>query len=208
MIVYFKVWTLFDDSKLVDDRSPLVCSPESNYVFLYERGSKGKVHKDPQIEIDKDEELMLQRIADFHTELEIENKKLDDLTKMMQEQSDEYNKNIQQNIKNREYIQSLSNESIEILFDQNRQYLGDIYNGIILNARHEAFFQCGKARHDLLYKVNIHPFTDAHFNYVMDKMNKIWVDKDDYLYKVLVPEAFTKFYMDIFDLLHIVCCRF
>ena len=50
------------------------------------------------------------------------------------------------------------------------------------------------------------PFTDSQLQWTLDEIEKVWmkterdyIENNDYVWKVLLPEIFIKFYMDHFD---------
>ena len=46
------------------------------------------------------------------------------------------------------------------------------------------------------------PFTEDHLNYTMEELGKIWdiSEHQEYIWGVMVPEVFVKFYSDFFNI--------
>ena len=93
------------------------------------------------------------------------------------------------------------------LFTANLPYLEDIKAGRIKSARHTAFHTNLGSRQALLYQMINNPFTSDHVDWTYEEMARIWTktskdyhNNNDYIWKVLMPECFIKFYMDIFDM--------
>ena len=93
------------------------------------------------------------------------------------------------------------------LFMANLPYLEDIKAGRIKSARHTAFHTNLGSRQALLYQMINNPFTSDHVDWTYEEMARLWTktskdyhDNNDYIWKVLMPECFIKFYMDIFDM--------
>ena len=58
-----------------------------------------------------------------------------------------------------------------------------------------------------MFTLITHPFSDSQIDWTYEEMSKIWMkDKkehaanNEYVWKVLMPECFIKFYMDFFNL--------
>ena len=93
------------------------------------------------------------------------------------------------------------------MFEENLPYLKDIKSGQIVSARHTAFHTNAGTRQALFYKMITHPFSDEQVDWTYEEMTRIWMrttkefhDNNDYIWKVLMPECFIKFYMDFFSI--------
>ena len=108
-------------------------------------------------------------------------------------------------------------------------FLQDVWDGKVKeSSRYKVFQQGGAARHGLLYHMITHPFSDSHLDWVMDEINvsafikfdatvflicicfllqQKWMPTvedqnkhSDFVWKVLLAEAFIKIYQDKFNM--------
>ena len=93
------------------------------------------------------------------------------------------------------------------MFEENRPYLEDIMTGRIPSERHTAFHTNAGTRQALFYKMINNPFSDEQVDWTYEEMTRIYMktsreynDYNDYIWKVLIPECFIKFYMDFFNI--------
>ena len=93
------------------------------------------------------------------------------------------------------------------MFDDNLEFLKSIRDGRIESSRHTAFHKNPMTRQALLYTLITHPFTDAQVDWTLECMTEVWMktrkeqaDNNEYIWKVLIPECFIKFYMDFFKI--------
>ena len=93
------------------------------------------------------------------------------------------------------------------MFEENLSYLENIRTGKIPSERHTAYYTNAGTRQALFYKMINNPFTGEQVDWTYEEMAKIWTkttkeyhDNNDYIWKVLMPECFIKFYMDIFHM--------
>merc|ERR1712098_572957 len=104
-------------------------------------------------------------------------------------------------------LSELTQESLNELFQRNLDYLKEIEKGNIDSTRHKAFFNNPRSRQGLMYTMITHPFSEHHVDWTYALMKEVWlstkqlhVDNNEYVWKVLLPEAFIKFYMDFFSI--------
>ena len=93
------------------------------------------------------------------------------------------------------------------MFDDNLEFLKSIRDGRTESSRHTAFHKNPMTRQALLYTLITHPFTDAQVDWTLECMTEVWMktrkeqaDNNEYIWKVLIPECFIKFYMDFFKI--------
>ena len=101
---------------------------------------------------------------------------------------------------------SVHKEHLEDLFDINFTYLEKIRKGESESSRYSKYCAGVKERQELFYEVITHPFTEAQINHILNKMTLIWMPTqqkyrkhNDFMWKVMLPEACIKFYMDMFS---------
>ena len=101
----------------------------------------------------------------------------------------------------------ITRSELRRMFEENRPYLENIKSGQIGSERHVAFHTNAGTRQALFYKMITHPFSDEQVDWTYEEMTRIWMktkrefhDNNDYIWKVLMPECFIKFYMDFFDI--------
>ena len=93
------------------------------------------------------------------------------------------------------------------MFEENLPYLEKIRTGQIPSDRHLAFHTNAGSRQALFYKMITNPFSDDQVDWTYEEMTRIFMktskefcDNNDYIWKVLMPECFIKFYMDFFSI--------
>ena len=91
------------------------------------------------------------------------------------------------------------------MFKENIEYLEKIWEGKIKSSRHMVFIKSISSRHALYYTMIIDPFTDHQLDWTLEEIEKAWMENkmeemnnNEYVWKVLLPECFIKFYMDFF----------
>ena len=96
---------------------------------------------------------------------------------------------------------------LQRMFAENKEYLKDIESGRVESWRHQAFHESGRARQALFFKMITDPFSEDQLDWTLEEMGKVWMkskkeqmDNNEYVWKVLLPECFIKFYMDFFKL--------
>ena len=101
--------------------------------------------------------------------------------------------------------QELTEEKLREMFKENLAYLKGVEEGKVSSSRHQAFYKSVKARHGLYYTMITHPFNDQQLDWTLEEMSQVWMrtkkermDNSKYVWKVLLPECFIKFYMDWF----------
>ena len=94
---------------------------------------------------------------------------------------------------------------IKDLFDKNKNYLERVWSGKIDSTRHKAYHKGIRTRQALFYTMITDPFTDDQLKWTLDHISRVWMrdakeqmDNNEYIWKVLLPECFIKFYMDHF----------
>ena len=99
----------------------------------------------------------------------------------------------------------LSETKMRSTVQANLSYLQSIHDGLTPSARHEAFHKSVRTREALHYSMITDPFTDNQLNWTLEEMSKVWMktkrermDKNEYVWKVLLPECFIKVYGDKF----------
>ena len=91
------------------------------------------------------------------------------------------------------------------MFSENILYLLNISEGKVKSIRNEAFHKSCKTRHGLFYQMITDPFTDDHLSWTLQELSQVWMktekeymDNNELVWKVLMPEFFIKVYMDHF----------
>ena len=107
----------------------------------------------------------------------------------------------------RRLVEDLTKPRLKEMFAQTLSYLEDIKAGRRQSERHDAFHTNAGSRQALLHQMITHPFSDAQVDWTYDEMKEVWIknskeyhDNNDYIWKVLMPECFIKFYMDFFNM--------
>jgi hypothetical protein len=100
----------------------------------------------------------------------------------------------------------LTEERLRDLFKENLAHLHGVRAGTVPSDRHFAFKESGPARQALFYSMIGDPFTDQQQAWTLEEMSSVWMrnkweqmDNSEYVERVLMPECFIKFYMDIFS---------
>lgn len=101
----------------------------------------------------------------------------------------------------------LTETRLRKMFEMNKDYLQDIYDGKTESQRHAAFHKSMRTRQALYYTMITDPFTDDQLDWTLEEISRHWMknkreqlDNNEYVWKVLLPECFIKFYMDMFGL--------
>ena len=101
----------------------------------------------------------------------------------------------------------ITRDVLSRMFEDNLPYLENIRSGEIVSERHIAFHTNAGTRQALFYRMIHHPFSDQQVDWTYEEMTRIWMkttrefqDNNDYIWKVLMPECFIKFYMDFFNI--------
>ena len=93
------------------------------------------------------------------------------------------------------------------MFQKNKDYLQNIFDGKIKSVRHEAFYKSVRTRQAHFYTIISYPFTDEELDWILEEMNSLsmrnkkeQMDNKEYVWKVLVPVCFYKLCMDMFGI--------
>ena len=99
----------------------------------------------------------------------------------------------------------LTEQELRRMFRENLEYLKKIETGQVESSRHQAYHKSCRTRQALYYSMITDPFTDNQLEWTLDEIGQVWMknkkeqmDNDEYVWKVLLAEAFIKFYMDHF----------
>merc|ERR1719187_390162 len=88
----------------------------------------------------------------------------------------ERNERKKRNSKLRNMLETeLTEEKLRKMFQDNLQYLQDIWDGKIDSSRHKAFYQSVRTRHALYYTMITDPFTDDQLDWTLDEISKVWM---------------------------------
>merc|ERR1712059_199364 len=100
----------------------------------------------------------------------------------------------------------LTRDEVTVMFRRNLTYLEKVWSGELESSRHKAYHKGIRTRHALYYMMITDPFTDEQLKWTLDEISKVWMrdkkeqmDNNEYVWKVLLPETFIKFYMDHFE---------
>merc|ERR1712059_165711 len=100
----------------------------------------------------------------------------------------------------------LTRDEVTVMFRRNLPYLEKVWSGELESSRHKAYHKGIRTRHALYYMMITDPFTDEQLKWTLDEISKVWMrdkkeqmDNNEYVWKVLLPETFIKFYMDHFE---------
>ena len=158
----------------------------------------------------KDEELddLDIKIAERKKQHEEEMSGLDTEIAAEKQRQEERRERMNENAELRDRLEVEINKSVlQKMFDENKEYLKKIEKGRVESWRHQAFHKSGRDRHALFYKMITDPFTENQLEWTLEEMGKVWMkskreqmDNEDFVWKVLLPECFIKFYMDHFKL--------
>jgi hypothetical protein len=101
----------------------------------------------------------------------------------------------------------LTEERLRGLFKENLAHLHGIWAGTVFSWRHIAFNKSVSDRQGLFYTMITKPFTDEQLDWTLEEMSAVWMrnkreymDNNQYVWRVLMPECFIKFYMDLFSM--------
>ena len=101
----------------------------------------------------------------------------------------------------------LTEDVLRQMFHDNLDYLTRISKGQEESSRHTLYHESIRSRHTLLYSMITDPFTEDQLKWTLEEIGKVWLkskqeklDNDEYVWKVLLPECFIKFYMDLFSI--------
>jgi len=164
-----------------------------------QEGDDGRTMDEILDEVDK--EIAEQRER-HRKELESIERNTEKQKKLMEERKARYQEN---SLLKERLWSELSHENLIELFQNNLDYLKDIERGNIESTRHKAFFNNPRSRQGLMYTMITHPFSEQHVDWTYALMKEVWmstkqlqVENNEYVWKVLLPECFIKFYMDFF----------
>jgi len=124
----------------------------------------------------------------------------------VQREREERRRRSRRNAKLRDRLEEeMGEEAVRAMFARSLTHLEGIRAGSVASRRHAAFHQSVRARQALFYTMITHPFTDDQLAWVLEEMSKVWmrdkreqVENNEYVWKVLLPECFIKFYSDHF----------
>ena len=125
---------------------------------------------------------------------------------------EERRRRLRRNAKLRDRLEEeVGEEEVRAMFARSLAHLEGIRAGSVASRRHAAFHQSVRARQALFYTMITHPFTDDQLAWVLEEMSKVWmrdmreqVENNEYVWKVLLPECFIKFYSDHFKVSSVV----
>ena len=99
----------------------------------------------------------------------------------------------------------VTKDVLKAMFSRNKTYLKKVWSGEVESERHKKYHKGIKARQELLYQMITDPFTDDQLEWTLQEISSVWMkntkeymDNNEYVWKVLLPETFIKFYMDHF----------
>ena len=139
--------------------------------------------------------------------LETEMKEVDESIAGIKHREELRNLRRKENKSRRNQIESqLDIESIKQLCQNNKKYFWEILNRECYSERHEDFLSNGKRRDDLRFKSISSPFTDEQIEVVVQDLEHVMLGSfytgstvNEFLEKVMLPEALIKVYMDVFN---------
>ena len=119
---------------------------------------------------------------------------------------DERRKRMKSNASERDRLEvEVTEVVLRRMFKDNLDYLKKIQSGQIESSRHQAYNKSCRSRHALYFNMITDPFTDDQLDWTLDEIAQVWMrnkkeqmDCNEYVWKVLLPECFIKFYMDHF----------
>jgi len=146
-------------------------------------------------------------IKEQQSKYEAEMKILDQTIEKQREKRAALEKRMEENGRLRDQLtEGLTKPVLEEMFEKNVQYFADIRDGKIESSRHNSFHSGPQSRQGLLYTMITHPFTDQQVDWTYEKFRAKWMTTtkqfhqfNEYMWKVLLPECFIKFYMDFFQ---------
>jgi len=107
----------------------------------------------------------------------------------------------------------LTQPMVRELFQLNKAYLSKMWTCETESTRHRTYHSCVANRNKMQFSLNpfirmiTDPFSNDQLHWVLEEITEAWLknpqDKrmdDDYLWKVMLPETFIKFYQDFFGL--------
>jgi len=147
-----------------------------------------------------------EEIKEHQAKHEAEMKMLDQTLEKQREKAAVLDRRMEANALLRDRLaEELTRDKLVELFEENVSYLTDIREGKIESERHKLFHQNSQSRQSLLYRMITHPFTDEQVDWTYEEFRRRWMKTtkqfhqfNEYMWKVLLPECFIKFYMDIF----------
>jgi len=101
----------------------------------------------------------------------------------------------------------LTKPLLEQMFQDNIQYITSIWDGSLQTSRHDSWNIGGGPRRGLMFRMITHPFSDDQLAWTTSCIHENFLpSKDqqrlngDYVWKVALPEVFTKLYMEFFKI--------
>ena len=145
-------------------------------------------------------------IAERKMKHEKEMSKIDTDISAEKQRQEEWRERLKMNAVLRDRLEvEITKPVLRRMFLKNIEYLENIEAGRVESSRHKAFHKSTRTRHTLFYTMITDPFTDDQLEWTLEEMGKVWMktmrdqmDKNDYVWKVLLAECFIKFYMDHF----------
>lgn len=190
---------------------------KSKYKFETEEGGEkynidlDELLKEPEDDtksLDEALDEIDKNIMNRQEKYEQETKAIDEEIAAEQARKEETKIRMKENVLLRERLEvEVTEPVVKKMFDKNKEYLEKVWSGEVESSRHQAYHQSTRARHGLYYTMITDPFTDDHLQWTLDLISQHWMrnikeqmDNNEYVWKVLLPECFIKFYMDHFHL--------
>ena len=111
----------------------------------------------------------------------------------------------EENLRYRDCLVAELNESeIREMFQRNLPYLKNIWSGKETSDRKKMFLP-GRGSKQMHFMIT-DPFTNEHLDWTLEEISKVWMrnpremnENNEFIWKVILPETFIKFYMDHFS---------
>jgi len=105
-------------------------------------------------------------------------------------------------------IADLTKPLLHKMFEDNIDYITRVWDGSLRTSRHDSWNIGGGPRQRLMWRQSCHPFSDDQLNWTLECINTKFVGPDvkkrismnNYIWKVVLPETLTKFYMNFFNI--------
>ena len=144
----------------------------------------------------------------FQEGCDFENEKKDRSIAAEKENQKQMKMRMKENAKRRDRLETELSESMLInMFRKHEQYFDNINKGVEYSERYDTFIKGGAARSALRDRMISSPFTDQHLTLTIGELNRLlgYTRREesihsDYIWKVLIPECFIKFYQDFFNI--------
>ena len=189
-------------------------SSQSSYASTPMASQELKLLIDNLLEVDEvaeaEEKILDERDAQFARDLEAHRlniQRLDEEANHMKLKREAREARYAANAINRNRLATeLTQPVLKTMFGNILGFLEDIKAGLIESSRHKAYYKSLKTRQALLYTMITHPFTDQQVDWAYKEFADIWLrtkqehaDNNEYIWKVLLPEAFIRLYSEFFQ---------